>query len=1435
MPDATLDPARVCEVLAALPDGRERRGSGYRIRSAQILTAAHLVAEAATVKVRFDADLLGERTFDVSDHWSDTTSDLAVLTIPAAEDDLAPALFGRLSDRAAVVGAQAVGFPLWKMRNYDGTEVLDDDIRARYRDSHQAVGSVAVLSNRRQGTLEVTVAPPERDLASEHSPWEGMSGSALWVGDRIVGVVSAHHRSDGLGRLTAVRIDRNLRRIRKVLAITGGLPDMITPTSAAESTITAYSELVRDIAPEFLFDREHELDALVQFCAAGAPYCWWQAGPWAGKSALMAWFASHPPAGVDVVSFFVTARLAGQSDSDAYTNAMIEQLAALAGESPSQLMTLTARHGHLLRLLKSAAAQAREAGRRILIVIDGLDEDMTANTTTGRSSIAALLPRRPPPEVRIVVSSRPTPQLPDDVPGDHPLHHVSPQPLDVSPHARNLELRAKTELTQALRAGTLHRDILGFVTAAGGGLSLQDLEYLTGHAPWEIEDILGGVFGRTVGSRLHAPDAVQATSERLYLLTHETLRILAEQQLGKALTTYRDHIHTWADTFRRNGWPPTTPTYLLRGYPRMLAGVDDRARLVACATDPTRHNRMLDLTGGDALALDEIGTAQQSLLGAHDLDLASVIRISVQRDHLAHRNVAIPAALPAVWLRLDHAPRAQALANSITDPESRVEALTHLLKTAITLGDPAGGPADRFLRQAEQLIHRVADPEFRAEFFAQLVRPAAAIGDLAAASRLTNEAVLLANQLDDPDAVATTFCALIDAANTIGDQVHVGQLLSAVEDAVREDIESEVEGWAARRLVTAYAELGHLSRAEELANRLAAPEAKANALVDVVESVIARRDPRQIRRLADLAEEAALRIASRAEQVYALARLVNAVGKAEDPRRKTRVAELAVRIADDTTDPYERSSAFSTIAETLVIVGERRQAHDLMNLIDVSFDNEYVLVEMAKADADAREYRNAQDLVERIQHVLRPELLTYLAQVAAVAGDRSQAEEFARQAETTARSLEFMNVPAPAYTSLVELLAAENPLLAGEFAAQIPSSYASMDALTRVAEVVAATGDCTEARRLTDLAETLADALDENRRDRVLARLMTAAAATGDLQRARALASRIIDPAERAAALTKLVTYVPPAQHQLLTELIDENQSTIADISDINWSLSALAALALAVDAQGGRERAAALIASAEDIALGIQDPATRLDKLMDLRTAVAETATPHQVARLDQQARIIAEQLEDSAYDDDAIVGVIEAVAASGDLQRAENLVNRITERESRDDALAGLAETIGVTDIQAAKVLISRISGPQRRDEAEMDLVAALGEAGELRQLEKLLNEIVTPKTRAEAAGWLLSGGAITDSHRASQMISQCEDFARQTHNQDHRGQQLARVAAMVQSAGLAPDRARRLLAEALTLTSWPEIASSLGLTGSSAPEVLATELLTLWRADT
>lgn len=105
---------------------------------------------------------------------------------------------------------------------------------------------------------------------------------------------------------------------------------------------TRYRFQVERIAPAELVGREAELAELDAFCtdpSTAGSYRWWRAGAWAGKSALLSWFVLYPPRGVRVVSFFVTARLAGQSDRTAFIDNVLEQLLVLLDEDVPALLT----------------------------------------------------------------------------------------------------------------------------------------------------------------------------------------------------------------------------------------------------------------------------------------------------------------------------------------------------------------------------------------------------------------------------------------------------------------------------------------------------------------------------------------------------------------------------------------------------------------------------------------------------------------------------------------------------------------------------------------------------------------------------------------------------------------------------------------------------------------------------------------------------------------------------------------------------------------------------------------------------------------------------------------------------------------------------------------------------------------------------------------
>jgi hypothetical protein len=129
--DGGVVAGQVAEIIVALDGEPGRRGSGYRVGPTSVLTAAHVIEGAVAVQVRFDADLPGEWITEVISCWADPRSDLAVLTIAPREGEpaVAVARFGRIGgDRAAVLAAQAVGFPRFKLKTDD-----DDAAQLQYR------------------------------------------------------------------------------------------------------------------------------------------------------------------------------------------------------------------------------------------------------------------------------------------------------------------------------------------------------------------------------------------------------------------------------------------------------------------------------------------------------------------------------------------------------------------------------------------------------------------------------------------------------------------------------------------------------------------------------------------------------------------------------------------------------------------------------------------------------------------------------------------------------------------------------------------------------------------------------------------------------------------------------------------------------------------------------------------------------------------------------------------------------------------------------------------------------------------------------------------------------------------------------------------------------------------------------------------------------
>lgn len=474
-----------------------------------------------------------------------------------------------------------------------------------------------------------------------------------------------------------------------------------------------YAELVRQTfpVPGGLQDRQADLGVLADFVTDRSPsarsYLYVKAEHYAGKTALMSWFVQHEqdrPVDMDVVGYFIAGRI-GTNRVAAFLEAMVRQLAVLAGREK-----VTANAGQPTRelfheLCRAAAEASERRGRMLLMVVDGLDEDGDARL--GGHSIAGYLPPSPPANLRIVVTGRSNPPVPDDVPAGHPL--LEPANVHFLPAwslAEPTREAATRELLGLLSDRPIGTGIVGLITASGGGLSAKDLAQMLHVLPLDVNERLSSLNGRSL-----AFDHTTSAADRTYVLGHAVLWEAAVEQLGD-LTGYEERLHAWADGYRERGWPADTPLYLLHHYTtRMLRPTEDAdaARLTAFALDPRRQQWLLAHTARD-IALADLDRVAQSTGGHDSADLEVLAAVAASRALINLGARPVPHSIMRGFARLGDIGRARRLALASHYPVGKASALADVAQTLAGLGHQS---AAEVAREAEQWVRtalREADP-----------------------------------------------------------------------------------------------------------------------------------------------------------------------------------------------------------------------------------------------------------------------------------------------------------------------------------------------------------------------------------------------------------------------------------------------------------------------------------------------------------------------------------------------------------------------------------------------------------------------------------------------------------------------------------------------------------------------------------------------------
>jgi hypothetical protein len=1096
----------------------------------------------------------------------------------------------------------------------------------------------------------------------------------------------------------------------------------IHPVFRPTEARSAYLQQVRRIAPldpPGLVGREAELAELAGFCTEPdrGPYVWWQAGPWAGKSALLSTFVLHPPSGVRVVSFFITARLAAQDTREAFAQVLLEQLADLTRQDLPPVLPEVTRDAYLLDLLALAAETAREAGGRLVLVVDGLDEDRGVTTGPNASSIAGMLPADPPAGMRVIVAGRPDPPIPDDVPDWHPLRDAGIiRVLDVSPHARDLRRLSRQELQGLLDGTPVEQDLLGVLTAARGGLSGPDLEELTGAPLWEIEKILHRVAGRTFTRR--GSQLKPGTGPDVYLLGHEELHAAALRYLGHSLRSYHDRLHGWADTYRAQGWPTGTPEYLLTGYYRLLVTLEDMTRMAGCAGDLARHDRMLDITGGDAAALAEIRTTLDLIVTQQVPDVASALRLACHRDLLTERNTNIPVALPSVWASLGQVTRAEALAFSIVHPERQSQALVELVGALAGAGQH---------QQAETLARAIPGADWQAQGLARVA------GALAGAGQY-QQAETLARAIPDHYWQSAALAQVAGVLARAGQYQHAEAAARQAETIARSISDPDRQ----TQVVGALAEAGQYQHAEALSRSIGHPYRQAAALAQVARALAGAGQGQQ-------AETAALLIADPYRQASALAQIACALARAGRHEQaeaaahsisypgwqaevlgvlaKVRHHQKAKTLAWAIPDPDWQAEAIKTLAGA----GQYEQAETLAWEIPDPFQQVEALAEVVGALGRAGHHQQAETLARAIPDPFRQaEALAKVAGALARAGQHQQAEAAARQAETAARSITDSCGQAKVAGALA---AAEQYQQAETLARAIPDPLRQAEALAEVAGALARAGQHEQAEAVARHAEAVARSIiDLDRQAVALARASGGLAAAEDYQQAETLARAIHHPYLRAQALTQVAETLaytghheraaaviraiedPELQAEALAEVAwaearaDQHKqdeaaarhaaAVIRAIEDPELQAEALAEVAWAEARAGQHQQASAAAGQAEVTSNSISDRYRQAQVLVDVAGALAEAEQYEQAVAIAGQAKIVAGSITDPGWQAHALARISIALARAGQYEQAEALAREIPDQDWQAESLVEIAAGLTRTgDFSSARRVAASI----------------------------------------------------------------------------------------------------------------------------------------------
>ena len=771
-----------------------------------------------------------------------------------------------------------------------------------------------------------------------------------------------------------------LESVQEVRSGIQRLADRPAGASQTRAVVADHMEVVRDLAPDPLEDREREIAELTAF-VHGSQDTWYamEAGMISGKTALMSSFALNPPSEVHIVSFFIRRMGGDGNDWRSFSFVAGAQLAEILGDEYTERVSEPASQNTEFRQLLRRAATACQSDknpRPLVLVIDGVDEDSYYERPddAAAKSILSLLPRHLPEGVKLVTASRPNPRMPEDIVcnASRAIASLEPSPIAQEKiNQKDIETFFKSDLAV---------DIGAFLAACGGSLTIDELRQLIArnrrlenvpsrdvkacvdHSPGRMLMRLNVGFGdREVPSYTLGHDAV----------LRAVLRELAPDIFGEnagvdesawwaqirdeVLNPYREVVLKWVVDRAGEGWGRLTPNYMLGdacfdimlSHDVLVVLNVGRYREVQCRFGRrSRVLRMLDLEYSKVLDANR-GQLPEFLM----TPLLEVVEL---RCVLVGESIYCPGLFGLYVSCFDIAPDVMLdMVLSIDEPNDRLDILGEVVKAAL---ESRRGCA--FLRHVPVVLESVAScRDLRDDILYLLVSILVSSGCVVNNSEVDDCKIVdldeWVNRVLDAAGIEGGFVQLRSLVNGVDDvnksadviatfseniagrienaREHAMALVKVADALARSGMTDEAlavaerieDGWERARalvgVVDALARSGMTDEALAVAERIEDGWERARALVGVVDA-LARSG------MTDEALAVAERIEDRWERARALVEVAGVLARVGDSDRARRVAEKATSTAERIEKPQERARALVEVADALAQAGKTDEA-----------------------------------------------------------------------------------------------------------------------------------------------------------------------------------------------------------------------------------------------------------------------------------------------------------------------------------------------------------------------------------------------------------------------------------------------------------------------------------------------------------------------------